>query len=313
MELYFNSLKNLQLKKEIIMATSFTNQASIAYQYSTAAGTVSETKLSNIASGEITGPIALDKTVLGSNYKNFDEKTYIITVKNTSPSALNNVVITDNLGTDIYEQVSATPLTLRSDIDPILLINGQNSTDIKTDATSSNQVVFTIGMLPADSFATIIFSAIANQAAPLTASSQITNTALATADNIAETVSASSTITADNYADVSIIKSMSPSSIVSGSTITYTFDLYNYGNVDATNVTLTDVFSPILSDIQVYQDGALINPSAYSYEADGTLTLPSAAYTPKLTIPAATFVRDTATGAITINPGTIQIVVTGTI
>jgi uncharacterized repeat protein (TIGR01451 family) len=91
--------------------------------------------------------------------------------------------------------------------------------------------------------------------------------------------------------------------------VTYTIRLYNYGNIAAENVQLTDVFDPIPANITVSRNGVLLDGTAYIYE-NGTLTVPATA---SETIPAATFTRDATTGEVVVTPGTVEYVITGVI
>ena len=50
---------------------------------------------------------------------------------------------------------------------------------------------------------------------------------------ISTPVMAYSTILVENYANLSILKEMSPNPIADGDTITYTFTIHNYGNTPA--------------------------------------------------------------------------------
>lgn len=111
---------------------------------------------------------------------------------------------------------------------------------------------------------------------------------------------------------MSIVKDMSPSTITDGSTITYTFTLYNYGNTAATDVVLRDAFNPAPGNLSVSINGTAVPSSGYTYTA-GVLTLPDTGAATTLTVPAATFTQDTTTGVVSVTPGVTTVVVTGTI
>ena len=192
-----------------------------------------------------------------------------------------------------------------------LYINGVLSGSI-TPTVSATGVTFTIPTLAAGATATILYKATANTAAPIAAESGITNTVTATATGIADASTASHTINAADYADVSIVKDMSPSTITDGSTITYTFTLYNYGNTAATDVVLRDAFNPAPGNLSVSINGTAVPSSGYTYTA-GVLTLPDTGAATTLTVPAATFTQDTTTGVVSVTPGVTTVVVTGTI
>ena len=127
-------------------------------------------------------------------------------------------------------------------------------------------------------------------------------------------ISDSATITASLSPELSIIKSVSPTTVVENGTVTYTFVLRNSGNTEAgsdDNVSLTDTFDPILSDISVIYNGTpLAEGVNYAYdEVTGVFaTVPG-----QITIPAATFTQDPVSGIWTVTPGESVLTVTGTI
>jgi uncharacterized repeat protein (TIGR01451 family) len=271
-------------------------------------GGVASTTVSNIAQIELTSSVTFDKRTVGSTYSEGDTVTYIMTISNTSSAPLNTVSITDNLGTFTDQAGELTPLTY---VGPaILLVDGQDaSANLTTDSTNPAQLVFTIPALAAGATANIIYTARVNEFAPLELDSAIVNEATLTTDSDCADGSASATVTVAPAADVSIFKQMSPNPIVCGDTVTYTIRLYNYGNIDAENVQLIDVFDPIPTNITVSRNGVLLEDTAYLYE-NGTLTVPATATD---TIPAATFTRDATTGEVVVTPGTVEYVITGVI
>lgn len=220
-------------------------------------------------------------------------------------------MLSDNLGayTPAGGTAAVYPLTYAGPAQ--LYINGVLSGSI-TPTVSATGVTFTIPTLAAGATATILYKATANTAAPIAAESGITNTVTATATGIADASTASHTINAADYADVSIVKDMSPSTITDGSTITYTFTLYNYGNTAATDVVLRDAFNPAPGNLSVSINGTAVPSSGYTYTA-GVLTLPDTGAATTLTVPAATFTQDTTTGVVSVTPGVTTVVVTGTI
>ncbi|MBQ2201834.1 MAG: DUF11 domain-containing protein, partial [Clostridia bacterium] len=110
------------------------------------------------------------------------------------------------------------------------------------------------------------------------------------------------------YADVSIEKEMTPNPITDGAQMTVTFTIENRGNTEATDLVLTDEFPLSLSDPAVAVNGAPVTD--FTFEND-LFTLPSGTQT-TLSVPAATFVQD-ETGAVSVTPGVLTIVLTGTV
>ena len=261
------------------MATRITNQATLTYQY---AGTTGQAA-SNIATALLQEALSVAKTTLDTNYRRNGELTYILTAANSGANALTNVVLSDNLGayTPAGGTAAVYPLTYAGPAQ--LYINGVLSGSI-TPTVSATGVTFTIPTLAAG----------------------------ATATGIADASTASHTINAADYADVSIVKDMSPSTITDGSTITYTFTLYNYGNTAATDVVLSDAFNPAPGNLSVSINGTAVPSSDYTYTA-GVLTLPDTGAATTLTVPAATFTQNTTTGVVSVTPGVTTVVVTGTI
>ena len=286
------------------MATTITNQATISYNY----GEVTATATSNVATTVLQGALTITKNSVYENYGTDSDLVYMISVTNSGDTAINALNVTDDLGTyTVTAGTTATPLTY---IGPAqLYINGVFSGNIEGTAGSSN-VQFTIPTLGAGATAQILYRVKTNEFAPLSASGTITNTASTTPAG-GETVTASLTIGALNAADVRIFKSMSPNPVLYGGTLTYTFDIYNYGNVAATDVVLTDTFDPAPANITVTVNGTQIPAANYTYTG-GLLTLPTGGEL-ALTVPAATFTASPATGEITVDPGTVRIVVTGTV
>lgn len=288
------------------MATTITNQARLQFSY----GETTATASSNIASTIMQGPLTASKSVLESAYRAESELTYIITLSNSGAAALTAMKITDDLGTYAVTPTLSVPALFYTG-PAQLYINGVFSASL-TPEPALNSIVFTIPQLAAGANAMLIYKVQVSGDAPLAVGSEITNTAVIRATNLSEPLTVSETIDVSEYADVNIMKAMSPNPVTDGGTLTYTFTIQNYGNTAATNVVLSDAFSPIPNPITVTVDGTVLSAADYDY-TNGVLTLPGPASAYSLSIPAATFTQDAATGAVTINPGVVTIVVTGTI
>ena len=178
---------------------------------------------------------------------------------------------------------------------------------------AAHSLTYTIASLAAGANAIIVYQAMANDHALVGIGAVMTNLSAVTATGLTETIYASYTMATEDFADVSIVKSMSPNPVVDGGVLTYGFTLYNYGNMDATNVVLTDTFTPAPAvPLSVTVDGAPVAATEYTYVA-GLFTLPGVGATLTLTVPAATFTQNPATGVITTSPGVMNITVSGTI
>ncbi len=283
------------------------NFATVSYT----SGGVAETKISNLAEIGLNSAVSLQKNSLGDTYGDGSELTHILTIGNTSSAPITNVSITDDLGTFPFNTTELTPLTY---VGPALfLVNGQDMTaqlTVNTDET--NQVVFSFPSMPANSSANIIYKTRVNEFAPLILDSAITTTATLTSDADCADGTATEVLNVAQAANVSVFKQMSPNPVVCGDTVTYTIRIYNYGNIPAENVTLTDRFDPAPDNITVSRGGAALPTGDYTY-TDGLLTVPGTGGTTDVTVPAAVFTSDPTTGAVTVTPGIVEYVITGTI
>lgn len=273
-------------------------------------GGVTETAVSNLAEVALESSVSLTKVPLGSTYGDDSILTYILTVQNTSGAPLAGVRIEDNLGTFLFGTMELTPLTYGDNA--ILLIDGQDSTSqLTVDSSEPSSLVFTVPMLAAGATANIVYNAVVNEFAPLEVDSTIINTATLSADTECAEGTASATVTAESGANVSVFKQMSPNPVICGDTLTYTIRIFNYGNTAAEDVQLSDAFDPAPANITVIRNGVPVPATDYTYE-NGVLTVPADTADGD-TVPAATFIRDPETGIVSVTPGMIEYVITGTI
>lgn len=286
------------------MAQTITNQARLNFRYNDQNGSV----LSNIATAILAEPLVVDKNSIESTYRPGDELTFVVSFTGSSASSLTNVIVTDDLGA--YPPGTGTEAPFDFISPAIYYVNGNYAGTLTADM-SADGVSFNIPSVAAGAGVVIIYKAGVNENAPIAAGSSITNTASVTADGLSSPVTASSTVTAEDYADVRITKTMTPASVADGDLITYEFDIFNYGNTEATNVVLIDQFDPAPANIMVQINGDTIDPSNYTY-VGGLLTLP-AGTAELLSLPAAAITQDPVTGEVTIVPSAITITVTGII
>ena len=288
------------------MAKGITNQATLTFDYGSSTGEA----LSNIAVATFQSPIIVSKLSLENTYRSKDEITYTIALTNSSTSALTNIQVFDNLGTyTTSTSVVTTPLTYIGDA--LFYINGLYISKIAPNV-GSNGITFTIPALPELANAIIIYKAKVNEYALLMPQSVITSTITTTAAEVKKPFISTNEIVVEDYAAVSIIKNMYPNPVIYGGIYTYVFTIYNYGNIPAHNVVLTDIFSPILNNLIVTVNGVLVLSKDYNY-AGGVIILPSSTSIYSITIPEATYTQDSITGVIIINPGMVNIKVSGTV
>ena len=275
----------------------FTNQAQLTYN--------GRTILSNITQGVIAEPYALSKTALGSTYRAGDTKTYIVTLTNTSSSALSNVTVSDDLGVYTAGGEIYRPLSY---IGPIVaFVNGVSAGEITPVNTAP--LTFVLPTIPAGGSVVVVYDTQVNSFAPLGVGNTIVNTVTASGGGISTPLSAEETITATEEALLGILKSVTPTTVNDG-VVTYTFTIENYGNVAATDAVLTDTFDPILTGITVTVDGETVTePAEYTYdEATGLLTTSIGT----IVVPAATYTTG-PDGEIIVTPGTVTLTVTGSL
>ncbi len=281
----------------------FTNQAQLSY--------LTAQLNSNLAVGEIQSTLTMTKTALTDTYADGDTIVYVITISNASNSAVSGLTLTDNLGAYTFSTETLYPLTYQTGSVQYFL-NGllQNA-----PAVSQTQPLTVTGIqIPANGTAMLLYNATVNQYAPLSVNSQIRNIATLYTRACGETVTATETIFAASGPSLVIAKSMVPVPVVENGTLTYTFVILNTGNTAADagdQVTISDLFSPILRNITVSLNGAhWTSPAQYTYnEATGQFhTVPG-----QILVPAATYVQNPDTGVWSMTPGSVTLLVSGTI
>ena len=280
----------------------FTNQAQLFYN-----GTIVN---SNIAVGEVIGTLTVTKNAVRDTYAQGEAVAYVINIVNTG-AALNGLTITDNLGAYTFGDTSLVPLTY-VDGSVNYFVNGVLQPAPSVTATGTDLVITGLSV-PADSNVAIVYEALANQYAPLSPGSDITNTATVSGAGITP-VSATESINAESGPLLTITKSISPIPVSENGIVTYTFLIQNLGNEEAStedNVTLTDIFDPILTDVTASYNGtSWTEGTEYSYdESTGVFTTNAGA----ITVPAATYTQDPQTGVWQLTPGSVTVTVTGTI
>lgn len=283
------------------MATFF-NQATLTYN--------NNIVNSNITTGEIQEVLTVTKTAVLNTYTQGDEVTYVINIRNTGPIAYNGLTLTDNLGAYSFSTLTPVPLTYQEN-SATLFVNGipQEAPTV----TAGPPLTITGITVPAGGVATILYAARLNPFAPLDVGSTITNTVTVSGGGITP-ISAQETITAAEEAALTITKSLNPTVVIENGQITYTFVIQNTGNtavVATDNAVITDIFDPVLSNISVSFNGiSWTEPANYTYDSATGRFVTNAG---QITVPAATYTQDPASGAIAIQPGVSTLTITGTI
>ena len=253
----------------------FTNQAQLRYGNSIAN--------SNIAVGELLEVLSASKTAVRKTYGQNDTVTYIITIVNSGTTAFNGLTVTDNLGTYTFGTETLTPLTYMAD-SVKYYVNG---------VLQSTPVVVAF--------------------APMDAAGTITNTAVVSGGGITP-ITVTETIGTESTPILTITKSVSPVPVTENGTLTYTFLIQNAGSAPAdigTDAVIVDTFNPLLSNLAVSFNGtAWAETTNYTYdETTGVFTTIAG----QITVPAATYTQNPATGVWTADPCVSTLVVIGTI
>ena len=271
------------------MPTTFTNQATLSYN--------NQSIPSNVVTGVLTEVLSVSKTAIPAAYQNGDTITYAVQLVNSGTAALTGLTLTDNLGayTPAAGTAAVVPMTYQSDT----LRYYRNGILQATPTIAATSPLTVTGLsIPAGGNTTLMYAVKTNQFT-------------VTGGGLAAPLTAEATVNADPAPDLSVIKSMCPTTVTEAGALTYTFTLQNRGATATTatdNVSLTDTFTPALTITSVTLDGtALTAGTDYTYDGATFRTL-----TPLL-IPAATYTRNATTGEVTITPGTATLVVTGTV
>ena len=280
----------------------FTNQARLSYN-----DTVT---VSNVAVGEIVDTISITKTAVRDTYSINDSVTYIVSIVNSGSVSYSGATVTDNLGEYVFGAGTLVPLDYVEGTLQYFINGALQPTPTVTDVSPLTVTGISV---PAGGNTTIVYEANINQFAPLNEGGQIINEATVLGGGINAT-SAQETVTADVGASLSITKAISPVPVSANGLVTYTFTIRNTGNTPiatADNAVISDLFDPILTELQVAFNGALWTEGvSYTYnEATGLFeSIPG-----QITVPAATYTQDPVTGEWTLTPGVSTLTVTGRI
>ena len=281
----------------------FTNQAQLSYNNSVTN--------SNIAVGEILEVLSATKTAVMNDYVRNDDITYIVSIVNSGTAPFTGLTLTDNLGAYTWNETSLVPLTYVEN-SARYYVNGILQPAPTVEATEAALVISGLN-IPAGGNAIIVYEAEANQFAPLDVEGTITNTATISGIGLSSTITATETVFTEDVPELTITKSVSPVPVSENGILTYTFIIQNSGNTAAdvsSNIVITDIFNPILSNLTVTLDGVTLPTTSYTYnETTGEF----ATVAGSITVPAATYTQSATEGFYIINPGVTTLTISGTV
>ncbi len=284
---------------------SFTNQATLTYN--------NVTTNSNITTGELLEVLSATKTALSDTYGEQDTITYVVSVVNSGTAPFTGLTVTDDLGGYTFEGRTLYPLDY-VDGSARYYINGVLQANPVPVGTADAPLVINGLNVPAGGNATLVYETRANQFAPLGDGSTINNTATLSGAGLSTAVSADATVTAAGDPRLTISKSLCPATVTENGRLTYTFVIQNSGSQPAeaaAGAVITDVFDPILEGLTVtYNNTPWVAGTNYTYD-QGTGTFTTTAG--QITVPAASYVQDAATGLWSIQPGVAVLTVSGTV
>lgn len=284
------------------MAT-FQNQATLTY-----GGNVTT---SNVVTGELQQAVSVAKYAVSDTYTQGEVLTYVISLVNSGTTPLTELTVTDNLGAYVLNGNDLVPLDYVADSLAYYVGGVLQPTPV---IAATDPLVVTGITVPAGGNAFLVYQARVNEFASPAQGGSVTNTVTVTGTALPAPITASETVTSDSEAFLTIGKSLNPTTVSEGDRLTYTFVIQNFGNtavVTTDDAVVTDNFDPILSDLAVTFNGA-VWAEGVQYTYDDTTgvfaTIPA-----NITVPAATYTQNPATGAWSVVPGVSTLVVVGTV
>ena len=285
------------------MAASFQNMATLTYT----GGTVD----SNIVTGELREVLTVVKTAVNKSYELGGRVTYVISLSNSGTVALTGLTLTDDLGGYAFGGTTLYPLAYVEGS----LRYFQNGVLQDMPAVVAGPPMTVTGVtVPAGGSALVVYETAVTRYTPMAAESTVTNTVTVTGGGLAEAVTAQETVGVASGSRLSVCKSLSPTVVAENGQLTYTFTIQNRGNTAVTaadDVTLRDVFKPILKNITVTYNGTAWSAGTEYTYSETTGEFVSAVG--QITVPAATNTQDPVTGVWSVTPGSSVLVITGTV
>ncbi len=282
------------------MAT-FNNYATLSYNGLTA--------VSNLVTGEIVDSLQMTKTAVAETYAPGGSITYAVSIVNAGGADYSGLTLSDDLGAYVFDEGSLVPLSFQTG-SLQYFVNGALQ---PAPAVTAGPPLSVTGLaVPAGGNVMLLYTVRANDYAPPCSEGSVKNTATLTGAALTETLTATAETVPECAADLSITKAIAPNAVRQSGEITYTFVIDNNGAAAAEetdNVTVTDTFAPILSNLTVTLNGSVLNTTQYSYDdTTGVFSTNPGV----ITVPAAVF-SQSVNGLWTRSPGACVLTVSGTI
>lgn len=282
------------------MAT-FNNYATLSYNGLTA--------VSNLVTGEIVDSLQMTKTAVAETYAPGGSITYAVSIVNAGGADYSGLTLSDDLGAYVFDEGSMVPLSFQTG-SLQYFVNGALQ---PAPAVTAGPPLSVTGLaVPAGGNVMLLYTVRANDYAPPCSEGSVKNTATLTGAALTETLTATAETVPECAADLSITKAIAPNAVRQSGEITYTFVIDNNGAAAAEetdNVTVTDTFAPILSNLTVTLNGSVLNTTQYSYDdTTGVFSTNPGV----ITVPAAVF-SQSVNGLWTRSPGACVLTVSGTI
>ena len=283
------------------MAT-FNNYATLSYNGLTA--------VSNLVTGEIVDSLSITKTAVAEAYVPGGSIAYAVSILNAGATDYSGLTLNDDLGAYTFNAETLVPLAYEAG-SLQYFVNGELQT--APTVTAGPPLSIAGITVPAGGNVMLLYAATTNDYAPPCAEGQVENTATLTGGTLAEPLTASAAVSPLCEAQLSITKAIDPAAVKRSGELSYTFVITKTGSQAAEaadNVSVTDVFSPVLNGLTVILNGSPLTASQYSYNAvTGAFTTNPGI----ITVPAATYAQDPDNGLWTRSPGVATLTVSGTI
>lgn len=268
------------------MAITINNSANISYRY----GTLNDAALSNIVTTSLAENYSLsaEKSSRNSSWRPSENLTFDLSITNEGAEPIYAVSIQDDLGGTerLLNYVEGSAKMFRNDA----------LVDVTPTSTSPLTLVVPEALEAGE---TVIFSYVARVRSDIADDvTEITNEVTVvghetseTGDTVTVTPNPSVTLPLAEYAEVTIEKGVDKDNVSVGEELIYTFRLENSGNVEATNIVITDDLPTnfVVNSITSETNGVVttFESTDYSLDADNKLILPTS-MTKTISVPAST-------------------------